>query len=510
MRPNVLVFITDQQRFDHLGCYGNPVIKTPHIDALARSGVVCERAYVANPLCMPARASLFTGRTPRGHGVRTNGIPLRSDIPTLPEALRQAGYRTHAVGKVHAHVYAPSPGSDLTAYPEAARAWDAGVRDELPLPYYGFESVELTIGHGHAVFGHYRRWLDEHHPGVWHRMAPDRARWRSPAPHTWAMDIPAELHHTAWVAERACAFLEEAARGACQRPFFLWCSFPDPHCPYAVPEPWASMYRPEEMPPPNRVEGELDALPPFYREVYEQGRWVSGLTESGRAWAPWIAHIMAMTYGMVSFVDQAVGRVMETLGRTGLRENTLVVFLSDHGDMLGDHWMNRKGPFHFEGLVRIPLVWSWPGRIGQGRRSRGLVSQIDFAPTILDFCGVPIPQGECMPDRPDSLALPPWPGRSLRAQLESDDGAVNEAVVIENDEDWLGLRLRTLVTERYKLTVYPGHPFGELFDLEEDPLERWNLWNDPGARKLRRSLTLQLFDTYVQQESALPRRIAHA
>ncbi len=509
-RPNVLVFIADQLRYDHLGCYGNPIVRTPNIDALAESGVVCERAYVANPLCMPARASLFTGRTPRGHGVRTNGIPLSPEIPTFPEALRQSGYRTHAVGKLHMHTYGHRPDADPARFPESIQGWNSGARSSLESPYYGFESVELTIGHGHAISGHYRQWIEQNHHGALERMSPAGARWRSEAPQTWAMDIPDDLHHTAWVADRACHFLRENAMGSDEQPFFLWCSFPDPHTPYTVPEPWASMYAPSAMSQPNRVEGELASLPPFYGEIYERGRWVGGLTEPASMWTPWIAHIMAMTYGMVSFVDEGVGRVMRTLEACGLRENTLVVFLSDHGDMMGDHWMNKKGPFHFEGLLRVPLIWNLPGRIAQGVRSSGVVSQIDFAPTLLEYCGVPIPQGEIMLDRPDSLQLPPWPGRSLSPQLDGAQAAVNDCIIVENDEDWLGLRLRTLVTERYKLTTYPGNAFGELFDLSEDPLEQNNLWDDKGSSRLRDSLHLQLYAAYVQQESTLPRRIAHA
>src|SRR5262249_30604557 len=148
----------------------------------------------------------------------------------------------------------------------------------------------------------------------------------------------------------------EAAAGARDgRPFFLWCSFPDPHHPYACPLPWAEMYDPEDMPPPNRREGELDALPPFFREVYETGiaPSLSGLRGPAKAWDPWIGHLAAMTYGMVSAVDHHLGRILEALAALGLREKTLVVFMSDHGDMMGDHWLVRKGPFHFEGLLRI-------------------------------------------------------------------------------------------------------------------------------------------------------------
>lgn len=184
--------------------------------------------------------------------------------------------------------------------------------------------------------------------------------------------------------------------------------------------------------------------------------------------------------------------------------------MSDHGDMMGDHWLNAKGPFHFEGLLHIPWIWSWPRRLAAGIRPRGLASQTDFAPTILDLCCVRVPEGVVPREQEAPGMLPPWPGRALRAQLTGAADRVQEAVIVENDEDYLGLRLRTLVTDRYKLTAYPGESFGELFDLAEDPFEQCNLWDDPACQRLRRNLTVQFFDLYVGQESTLPRRLSHA
>lgn len=513
-KPNVLCFIMDQLRHDHLGCMGNEIVQTPNIDSLASRGVVFERAYVANPLCMPARSTLFTGRTPRDHGVRTNGIPLIKNIPTLPEALRQAGYRTHAVGKLHLTPFDLPNGAsvdsvDPNAYPEAREMWNSGRIRSLPTPYYGLESVDFIGGHVNYVFGDYLNWLRKTEPSAEKGLHPEAALEQLDADQCYKMSLPEELHYSRWIADRAIDFLSDTAQQ--NRPFFLWCSFPDPHHPYASPRPWCDMYDPRDIPlPKNRREGELEDLPPFYRKIYEKGApLVSGLAGPARLRDDQLQLIIAQTYGMMSLVDFQIGRILRSLQNLGLAENTLVILLSDHGDMMGDHWMIRKGPFHFEGLLRIPFICSWPGRIPQGVRNSSIVGQIDFAPTILDFCGVPIPEGE-VPCIPEALLMrPPWPGKSLRKVMEGKEEKAREAIIVENDEDYLGLKVRTMINDRYKITIYPGHDFGEIFDLKNDPSELHNLWHSVSG-ELKKELLQEFIEEYLQEETALPRRMCHA
>lgn len=547
-RPNVVVIMADQLRFDHLGCTGNPTVRTPNVDALAETGVRCSRAYVNNPLCMPSRATIFSGLIPRNHGVRTNGVPLPEDVRTVPEAFRAAGYRTHATGKLHHHNYSlpldhvvaliedgelsledfppafrerienaraeldPGELADISlpdprAFPESSVMWKTDQISSLPEPYYGYETTDFVAAHGDGVYGQYRNWLEREHPDSFERLSrshPDNESGL--APQSWRWSIPAEHHYNRWVADRARAFI----RGTGDNPFFLLCSFPDPHHPYAAPEPWASAYDPDEVSLPVRREGELEDLPPFYEAAYEGDVELSGLLSAARMTDYELRETIAITYGMVSFVDQEVGRVLDTLDAEGLREDTLVLFLSDHGDMMGDHWMVRKGPFHFEGLLRIPMIWSWPGRLQAGSRTDGLVSTVDVAPTLYDFCGVPDPNTSPYA-LPSNLHEPPAiQGTSLRPQLASDVEAVNEHVLVENDEDYLGLRVRTLVTDRYKLTVYPGEAYGELFDLEDDPDELHNRWDDPDYADVKRRLYRSFLEAYVRRDSGLPRRLSHA
>lgn len=513
-RPNILCIITDQQRADHLGCAGNPVLQTPHLDSLAEDGTRFERAYVNCPLCMPSRATLFTGETPRGHGVRTNGIPLDPRIPTMPQALAANGYRTHSVGKLHMRCYQPTRGlpldqHDPAVHPELSDLWRSGQITQLPQPYYGLQTAEFTGGHGGGVYGDYLNWLQRQHPDAVALLEKDRARLPpTGADQSWKSALPAELHHSTWVADRTIAFLDAAAQQ--EQPFFAWCSFPDPHHPYCPPAPYDSMYAPEDVALPTRRDGELDDLAPFFREIYARDLQLSGRGAATRISEQHLREIIAHTYGMIALIDDQVGRILAALDQQGLRENTVVMFMSDHGDMLGDHWLLNKGPFHFEGLLQVPFIWRWPGHIRANATVAAPVSLLDFAPTVLDLCGVPIPQGDVPPESEAPRMLPPWPGLSLVPQLTQADAPARDAVLVENDEDYLGLRLRTLITERYKLTIYAGQPFGELFDLQDDPGELWNRFDDPAYHAVREELRARLLDELVLTDSRLPRRLSHA
>ncbi|TAK22722.1 MAG: sulfatase [Chloroflexota bacterium] len=515
-RPNFLVFVTDEQRADHLGCAGNRVVLTPNIDDLARRGVRFDRCYVNNPLCQPARATLFTGLTARGHGVRTNGIPLNPAIPTMPDALRRGGYRTHAVGKLHLRNYSgQSPGAaaneaEMDHALESRAMWQAGRIGSLPPNYEGLETTDFAGQHGPLIFGDYLTWLrgqDPDGPRLLTQAAGDVPA--SGAEESWTMALPADLHYNTWVAERTIAFLRRQ-RGS-ERPFFLWCSFPDPHYPYCPPRPWADIYRPEAVALPNRRDGELDDLPPHFRMLFEgTGGRVSGRRNATRIRDDQMRDIIALTYGMVSMVDHEVGRVMAEVDRLGLRDDTVVVLLSDHGDMMGDHWMLHKGPFHFDGLLRTPMIWSWPGRFAEGSVVGALVGHLDFAPTVLDVAGVPIPEGTTVDPPIASEQPPPWPGVSLAPLLMGEATQVHEQLIVENDEDYLGLRVRTLVTEQFQITAYPGQPYGELFDRASDPMETRNFWGDASYEALKKDLLVRLMEEIVLTDSALPRRTATA
>ena len=514
-KPNVLCFILDQLRHDHLGCAGNKQVQTPHIDDIARKGVMFRRAYVANPLCMPARATLFTGQPPRVHGVRTNGIPLSYEVPTLPEALRRAGYRTHSVGKLHLRTFQmqenlPEAVKTPELFPESSDTWYSGALNKLPSPYYGLQSADFINGHTSYVYGEYDTWLRKEHPNA-KIMLTQNAPLSKPtgAPQCFKMSIPEAWHYNRWIADKAIDFLNAQADSG--DPFFLWCSFPDPHHPYAAPQPWCDMYNPDEMELPRaRREGEFGDLPHFYNDIREVGgTFAGGQSGPAKTCDAHLREMIALTYGMISFVDQEIGRIMACLRAQDKEKDTVIVFLSDHGDMMGDHWMVRKGPFSHDGQMKMPFIWSWPGHLCEQAVTDSLVGQIDFVPTLLDLCGVAMDDGGLLPTPEAEQQLPHLPGRSLVPLLTGRAEKVNDCVIIENDEDYLGLRIRTFVGERYKMTVYAGKSYGELYDLETDPDELFNLWDDEKYAAVKQAVKASFLDAYITQDSALPRRICH-
>lgn len=507
-RPNVLCFVTDQLRYDHLGCTGNDVVRTPNIDALAADGVTCERAYVQKPVCMPARGSLLTGRMPREIGMRFHGAPLDTDVVTLPAALGGAGYRTYSAGKLHLNHYGtPSQADpadlDPDRHPECMSLWNGGYIDEFPEPYYGFDTVDFTAGHTVYIHGEYVRWLEAEHPAVFEDLRKNDLSGPTDVFHL--EDVPPEeAHYNRWIADRTRAFIEGV-----DDPFFAWCSFPDPHPPWTVPDPYAEMYDPDDVGAPTRREGEIGDLPPHYahpevtdREGSDRVAYRHGGTDSDGD----IRDNVATSYGMTSFVDREVGRVMETLESEGLREDTLVVFLSDHGNMFGDHWQSTKG-LPYDGSARVPLIWSWPGRLPGGRRVESPVSLLDLVPTVLDLCTVPYPEPGYDGYVDPGDEMPALPGESLHGLLCGDADPTRGGVVIETGDGEGGddLRARTYVTDRYKLTVYPGQSYGELFDLREDPDELYNRWDDPDYADVRARLHAEFLDAYIGSESGLPR-----
>jgi arylsulfatase len=405
---------------------------------------------------------------------------------------------------------------DLSEWPESRQAWDQGVITKLPSPYYGLESTVFVGGHTSWIWGEYVNWIKAEHPdalpAVYGREFIEDWTPRC-GEHAFKSAVPEELHYNRYIADETCKFLEQkAADGG---PFFCWASFPDPHHSYVAPRPHCDWYDPKDMPLPTRREGELDSLPPFYRTIYEEGarQWklVSGRSAPTRHTDDELRHIWAMTYAMVSCTDAAIGRVLDKLDQTGLAENTVVCFLADHGDMLGDHWMVNKGPFHFDGLLRMPMIWSWPGRIPAGARTDTLACQVDFAPTVLDLCDVPIPEGP-HPETPEApCQKPPWPGCPLTPVLTRTARSVRDYVIVENDEDYIGASIRSYITRDHKLTIYSGRPdWGELFDRRKDPKELNNLWNARGSQRLKNKLIRELAYVYLDEETPLPRRLTHA
>jgi arylsulfatase A-like enzyme len=504
-RPNILLITSDQQHWDTIGVT-NPRIQTPALDRLCREGTRFTRAYCPNPVCSPTRASIITGQYPSLHGCWTIGVKLPEDVPTVGDAFSANGYRTSLIGKAHFQPLASRPGSEsLEAQPTLR---DLDFWRGFGGPWYGFDHIEVARNHADESHAgqHYAIWMEEHGLPNWRDyfqpVSPEEKRQAVKRQHHW--DLPEQFHYSTWTGERTIAQIEASA--ATDTPFFCWASFHDPHPPYLVSEPWASMYRPEDMAPGELTPGEHEANPPTF-----------GLTQQERPdFSPWkeefgshgfqshrhqrekLQQDMAIYYGMISFIDDQVGRILNRLDDLGLAENTIVVYSTDHGHFLGQHGLIAKGAFHYEDMIRLPFLVRYPGVVPAGAVSDALQSLVDLAPTFLHYAGIPIPgimQGV------DQHAA--WEGAAEGTKVRS-------WTIVENRHQPTRLHLRTYVDQRYKITVYRNAEYGELFDLQDDPGEVRNRWNDPAYADRQRELLLHFVQADIQREPTRMPRIAGA
>lgn len=468
-RRNILIFYTDQQRGDSLGCVGNSLARTPNLDRLAARGLLYTQHYATNPVCMPSRASFITGRYPQAHRLIDNGIFLPEGELTMPEVFRRRGYRTAACGKLHFQTYKPFPGDTSM---ESLGRWASGELDGWSGPYYGFERVALTAGHGEDCGGAYGRWRAQHHPDL--ALGPEHAQGGPSYPEfaCYRSNLPLEAHHSTWVTERAIEFLD----GVGGQPFYLHVSFPDPHHPFTPPAPYHALFDGVTFPEPHAAPGENERKPKPYRDGMT-GRPFP--TDGGAHFHPDLAggayqRILAHTYGMITLIDDCVGRVLARLEALGLAGNTVVVFTSDHGDFLGDHHFLYKGQTPCRSLLHVPLIVADPGRAPA--TVDAVTSNVDVMPTLLSACGLPVPEGV------QGVPLP-GPGEAARRGYAFEAGCSKASPEYHH---------YTLYTQEWRISVYPNLREGELYDLRRDPYELINLFDDPGYRTRRRELLEEL------------------
>ena len=502
-RPNILLITTDQQHFDTIGLR-NPRIKTPAFDRLAGEGALFDRAYCNNPVCSPSRSTIITGLYPAWHHCWTIGVKLPEDVPTVGDLLQDAGYATMLVGKAHFQPLASTPESTSIECQPVLRDLDFWRRFQGP--WYGFGHVETARMHADESHcgQHYAIWMEENGLANWRDYFIDWPEDRSIPRRRHSWELPQQFHHTTWVGQRTIANIEEAV--AQDKPFFLWSSFFDPHPQYLVSEPWAGMYQPEDMIPGRLADGELELLPPHFGKTQQQRPDFSMYDEpGGQHTHGFNSHLideqllrtnMAVYYGMVSFIDQQVGHMLDALERLGIAENTIVIFTTDHGHFLGQHGLIAKGPFHFEDMIKLPMIVRYPARVSAGRTVSALQSQVDFAPTFLAAAGVDVPGYMQGFDQ-----MPTWSGNSE---------SVRDHIIVENRHQPTTVHVRSYVDQRYKITVYRNHDYGEMFDLEQDPNEVRNLWNDPAHAQLKATLLHRFVQAEIQREPTRMPRVANA
>jgi len=500
--PNILLITSDQQHYDTLG-FANPHIQTPNLDRLAREGANFTRAYCPNPLCSPTRASIITGLYPSAHGCWTLGTKLMEDVPTVGDALQAVGYQTSLIGKAHLHPLATAPGYESIECQPVLR--DLDFWRNFRGPWYGFRYVETARMHADEAHagGHYGIWMEEKGLKNWRDYFQNYPSDDAHKPREGKWDLPQEFHYTTWTAEKTIDYIRMHVREG--HPFFTWASFHDPHPPYLVPEPWASMYRPEDMEPGRLEPGEMDRMPPAHRLTQQSKPDFSPWRETPFWNHGYQSHLhsreyfkkhMAIYYGMISFMDQQIGRILAELDRLKIADNTLVIFTTDHGHFLGQHGLIFKGAFHYEDLVRVPFLARYPGRIPAGSTNAALVSLVDLAPTFLRLAGQEIPGTYQGVDQ-----MPVW---------EAKAPAARNHVIVENRHQPTKLHLRTYIDARYKMTVYRNQPYGELFDLQEDPREVHNRWDDPACADVKREVMHRFLNAELQREPLRMPRICGA
>lgn len=488
-RPNILWYCADQMRSDTIRALGNPHINTPTLDRLVASGTAFTNAYTQAPVCTPSRVSFLTGRYPAAHRIYRNGVKSFPPGEVLvTKLLADAGYDCGLVGKLHLS----------TATHGEARVAD-GYR------YYQWSHHPMT---GEAdEFNAYHHWL-RHEKGVDPRELFDEQKGFV------AAGVPEALHQTTWCTEMALRFLDEPRDG----PWLLSINPYDPHPPFDPPAEYLSRYDPADLPPPLFRQSDLERQAMFARvrsqtveavdptwdgvdnEAYE--------SQSARGYRPPKRYngraAKAAYYAMIELIDTQLGRILDHLAAKGELGNTLVVFMSDHGELLGDHGLMYKGCRFFEGLVHVPMIMAGPG-VAVGRRSDALVELVDIAPTLLEMAGEPVPKR--------------MQGKSLVSHLAGgpDGHAAVKQTVLCDFNDSVGYspvpddtQASMTFDGRYKLVIYHSHDIGELFDLETDPGEFENRFYDPEWRELRDRLILRHLNRFARSLDAGEERVSNA
>lgn len=438
--PNILFILTDQQRADTIGALGNPLIRTPHLDRLVREGTTFDRAYTAAPVCVPARHALVTGRSPHRTGVVDNLCENVAADPSIMEVLAARGYQTHGVGKMH-----------FVPHADWRRPW-------------GFESRDLQEEccldddfYPHLCANGYGHVIDPHGLRSEYYYLPQPSQ------------LPEHLHGTTWVADRSIEFLQRRDR---QRPFFLWTSFIKPHPPFESPNPWNRLYRSHEMPEPF-VPANSAASLTFWNRVQNRYKYMEGVAHR---------HLQrtqrAAYYGAISFIDHHVGRLIAALGDEA--ENTLIVFTSDHGELLGDYGGYGKRSM-LDASARVPLIVRQPGRFAAGVRCATPVSLLDLFPTFAATAGdTPSVQGETNADLAKIAT-----GQTERTHVISQFSQRAFGLYLAVERDW-----------KYSYSAADNKEW--LFHTASDPRETTNLAADPAHAADRDRLKGRLIERFVR------------
>jgi arylsulfatase A-like enzyme len=436
--PNILVILTDQQRFDTIHALGNPVIRTPNLDRLVREGTSFTSAYTPSPVCVPARNSLLTGRYPHNTGCFDLSDIMPESAQWLPQLLGDAGYRTHAIGKMH-----------FTPDALALRGFQSRERQEVG-------ALRRVEDDDYVSYLHANGFDHIHDP-----YGPLGEMFYVPQP----AQMPARLHGSQWVADRTLAFLDQMDG---DQPFFLFSSFFHPHPPFSPPTPWNKLYRPQLLPYPKRPHG-YEHLQTFASRNFTRKYYMGNDPNDD------LMRIMkAYYYGCISFVDFQIGRILEALEAANILDSTMIIFTSDHGEMLGDYGCLTKCSM-LDPAERIPLIVRFPERFAADYRSNIPANLVDILPTALTAGGV-----EC-----GDLHLD---GEDLRSVSLKEDRTVYSQYREQAHGQYMALSRRW----KYFYSAPDRREF--LFDRVQDPEETINL----ARTSLRSSVVNQMRSDLLQ------------
>jgi len=458
-KPNIVVIITDQQRYDTIKALGADHMDTPNLDRLVDNGVVFSNCHVTAPSCVPCRASLFTGLYPHSNGVHANGQAWNQ---TWVSELQSAGYHTVNIGKMHTIPYDAPAGFDERYVVEN--------KDRYLEGRYYFDEWDKAL----AAHGLKKQQREEYRKRDDYRDRLGAFPW----------ELPEELHSDVFVGRMARWWLETKP---IDKPLFMVIGFPGPHPPYDPTQEYIDRYLNRNIPLPSVSDDELAGLPPPFIEKRQHDVDVD---HDSVAWQlnptrDQLHRMRAYYCANVEMIDREVGEILKTLEQQGKLEDSIIVFASDHGDCLGDHGLSQKWA-PYEAVTRVPLVISAPAHFTSGKDINQLVQLFDLGPTILEWAGV----------TPDSG----FEANSLNDALKGEFFAGRTHVFCEQggDVNLTGAEYLTMVrSTSHKLVHFKGQSFGQLFDLVGDPDETNNLWDDPAAMSIKRELLDELREWHI-------------
>jgi len=475
-RPNIVFIMADQLAASFIGCYGSGVNSTPTLDRLAEEGVRFDRFYAHVPVCAPNRASIFSGRSADVHGVLVNNYQLTTDSPLFSQVLQTNGYRTGGFGKFHFTSMLLPPPPDMKAYgfEEAAviedprwGPWLDWVEREHPDQY---ERALATCWQVPYRSNYHGKDMDAAwHAAVVEYLAPLReaSGWRT----MFTSPLRPELHQTSYITDLSLDFMRRHQREHAGRPFFCFVSYVDPHDPYDPPAPYDALFDPADMADPMPALSE-DQESPLMLSLRTSYLGYDEIIDKPEA----IRKMRALYHGSLRLIDDNVKRIVDYLKQSGQLDNTLIFFITDHGDLMGDHGYIAKGVVHYDTGIRCPLIVHGPG-VAAGVVSDRLSTSLDIYPTLCDFAGI--------------TTRPPLEGRSFASICHGQP---------ETRPSWPEVTVRfgratSIVTDDYwRFTTLERPGLGQMLNLKDDPLEQHNLYHDPkhAAKKL------ELFERYAR------------